>query len=63
VPPSTTYVTGSAIGAGTTTSFSHDNGATYDASQAPPVTHMRWTIAGSLPAGGSGSVGFQVRVN
>lgn len=63
VPTWTTYVAGSAAGAGTTPEYSHDNGSNYDASEAPPVTHVRWTRAASLPAGGSGVVTFKARVD
>lgn len=63
VPAWTTYVAGSAAGAGTTPEYSHDNGSSYDASESPPVTHVRWTRAASLPAGGTGNVSFQARVD
>jgi hypothetical protein len=43
--------------------YSHDGGASFDASQAPPVTHVRWTRAASLAPAASGSVAFQVRIN
>jgi uncharacterized repeat protein (TIGR01451 family) len=63
VPTNTTYVSGSTAGAGTTPTWSHDNGVNFDSSDALPVTHVRWTLNSSLPAGGGGSVIFQVRVN
>ena len=63
VPPSTTYVAGSASGAGMTITFSHDGGGTYDASDALPVTHVRWTRPGPLPPGGSGTVAYSVSVD
>ena len=52
-----------AAGAGTTIEWSHDGGLTWNASEAPPVTHIRWTRAAALPPGGSGAVSFQVTVN
>lgn len=63
VPASTTFEAGSATGAGMTISWSHDGGLTWDASEAPPVTHVRWQLAGTLPPGASGTVAFQVRVD
>ncbi|HET6371703.1 MAG TPA: DUF11 domain-containing protein, partial [Candidatus Polarisedimenticolia bacterium] len=42
VPASTTYVAGSASGAGMTITFSHDGGASFNGSDALPVTHVRW---------------------
>jgi uncharacterized repeat protein (TIGR01451 family) len=62
VPPPTVYVTGSAAGAGLVISYSHDGGATFDASQAAPVTHLRWALPGPLPPGATGTVSFQVQV-
>jgi uncharacterized repeat protein (TIGR01451 family) len=62
VPPNTRYLPNSAAGLGTHPAFSHDNGETFDASQAPPVTHLRWTRIHPLPGGKSGSVRYQVRV-
>ena len=64
IPANTTYVTGSAAGAGTTIEYSHDGGGSYDASDAAPVTHIRWTLAAALAAGGgSATVSFQVIIN
>lgn len=62
VPPTTVYVAGSATGAGTTITFSHDGGVTYDASQTAPVTHIRWIRTSSLAPGGSGTTSFQAAV-
>jgi uncharacterized repeat protein (TIGR01451 family) len=62
VPAPTAYVAGSASGAGMTITWSHDGGATYDASQALPVTHVKWARAASLAAAASGSVTFSVTV-
>jgi uncharacterized repeat protein (TIGR01451 family) len=64
VPVNTTYVTSSAAGAGTTIEYSHDGGATYDGSDAAPVTHIRWTLLAPLAAsGGSATVSFQVTID
>ena len=63
VPANTTYVPGSTGGAGTTPTWSHDDGASFDGSDAAPVTHVRWTLDNSLAAGDGGAVTFQVRVN
>jgi uncharacterized repeat protein (TIGR01451 family) len=63
VPPASSYVAGSASGAGMTIQYSHNGGSTYDASQVPPVTHVRWQRAAALAPGGSGTVTVQVAVN
>ena len=62
IPAFTVYQTGSATGAGSLIEFSHDGGNTYDASDAAPVTHIRWTLNPLLATGSSGSVGFRVTV-
>jgi len=63
IPTYTTYVTGSASGASTTITYSHDGGLSYDSSDSPPVTHIKWTRA-VLPAGTVGeTVSFKVIVN
>jgi uncharacterized repeat protein (TIGR01451 family) len=62
VPAASAYVAGSASGAGTTVTWSHDGGATYDGLQTTPVTHVKWSRAASLPASGTGSVSFKVTV-
>lgn len=62
VPAGTAYVPGSAAGAGAAVSFSRDGGATYGASDAPPVTHVRFTLAAPLAPGATGSVSFRVTV-
>ena len=62
VPAETAYFAGSATGAGATITFSHDGGATFDASEAAPVTHVRWTFAAPMAAGQSGTVSFQATV-
>ena len=64
IPANTTYVTGSAAGAGTTIEYSQDGGLTYGNSDAAPVTHIRWTLAAALaPGGGSSTVSFQVVID
>jgi uncharacterized repeat protein (TIGR01451 family) len=63
VPPNTSYVMGSAAGAGTTLTFSHDDGLSFDTTEAPPVTHVRWTLLAPLASGAGGSVSFQVQVD
>jgi uncharacterized repeat protein (TIGR01451 family) len=63
VPTYTTYITGTASGTGTTITYSHDGGSTYDFSEASPVTHINWT-RGTLTNGTTGqTVSFQVTVN
>lgn len=62
IPMNTAYVPGSAAGPGTTLTFSRDGGATFGASDAPPVTHVRWTLAAPLAPGATGSVSFRVTV-
>jgi uncharacterized repeat protein (TIGR01451 family) len=62
VPAPAVYVAGSASGAGAAVSFSHDGGLTYDASEAAPVTHVRWSLLAPLAAGASGTAGFSVVV-
>lgn len=63
VPTYSTYVTGSASGADTTITYSHDGGSTYDLFETPPVTHINWTRS-ILTNGTIGqTVSFQVTVN
>jgi uncharacterized repeat protein (TIGR01451 family) len=62
LPADVVYVAGSATGAGTTITYSHDGGVTYDASDAAPVTHIRWTRTTPLTPGGSGTASFQAAV-
>ncbi len=62
VPPPTAYVAGSVTGPGTVITFSHDGGMTFDASETPPVTHIRWSFPSPLSPGAAGTVGFQVTV-
>jgi uncharacterized repeat protein (TIGR01451 family) len=62
VPPPAVYVPGSAAGAGAALAYSHDGGATFDGSDAAPVTHVRFTLAAPLAPGASGSVSFRASV-
>jgi uncharacterized repeat protein (TIGR01451 family) len=62
VPANTLYLTGSAAGSGATITYSHDGGATFDASETAPVTHLRWSFAASMAAGTSGTVTFRATV-
>jgi uncharacterized repeat protein (TIGR01451 family) len=63
VPAFSMYVTGSATGpVGTAVTFSHDGGSSFNSFDAPPVTHLRWTVPGSLTPTASGSVAFRVRI-
>jgi uncharacterized repeat protein (TIGR01451 family) len=63
IPTYTTYVTGSASGAGTTITYSHDGGSNWDGSDSAPVTHIKWERA-SLTAGTTGqTVSFRVKVD
>jgi uncharacterized repeat protein (TIGR01451 family) len=62
VPAATAYVSGSAMGAGTTIAYSHDGGITYDGSETAPVTHVRWTVTAPLAPGDSGTLSFQTQV-
>ncbi|HEX6853146.1 MAG TPA: hypothetical protein VF139_17255 [Candidatus Polarisedimenticolaceae bacterium] len=62
VPAGTAYVPGSATGPGASVTFSRDGGASYGASDAPPVTHVRFTLAAPLAPGATGSVSFRVTV-
>lgn len=61
-PAPALYVAGSATGPGMSITWSHDGGGTFDGSEAAPVTHIRWTLAGSLVPSASGSVTFTVLV-
>ncbi len=62
VPPETDYVAGSASGTGALVEFSHDGGVTFDVSETPPVTHVRWSFPTPLSPGASGTVTFQATV-
>jgi uncharacterized repeat protein (TIGR01451 family) len=62
VPAEVVYVAGSATGAGTTITYSHDGGTTYTPSDAAPVTHIRWSRTSPLAPGGSGTAAFRAAV-
>lgn len=62
VPAETAYVSGSASGAGVTIEFSHDGGASFDGSDAAPVTHVRWSFSAPLAPGETGQVSFQATI-
>jgi len=62
VPAGTEYITGSAEGPSANIIYSHDGGATYDGSDAAPVTHIKWSLASDLAASATGSVRFKVQV-
>jgi uncharacterized repeat protein (TIGR01451 family) len=64
VPAQTAYVAGSATfsAAGTVVEFSHDGGVTFDASEAAPVTHLRFRLASALAPGATGTVGYRAAV-
>jgi uncharacterized repeat protein (TIGR01451 family) len=62
VPPDTTYEPGSASGAGATIEFSHDGGASFDGSEAAPVTHVRWSFPAPLAPGETGQVSFEATI-
>ncbi|MEW6607174.1 MAG: hypothetical protein AB1414_06920 [bacterium] len=65
VPAGTTYATGTAViatGPAGTIQCSHDGGASYDASDFAPVTHIRWRIPAIGPSQ-SGTLRFSVKIN
>lgn len=63
IPENTTYVIGSAAGAGTTIQFQHVNGGPFDSSETAPVTAIMWLLTEPLPPGGSGTLTLQVKIN
>ena len=62
LPPEVSYIAGSAGGAATTITFSHDGGVTYNGSDAAPVTHIRWQRTSPLAPGGNGTTSFRAAV-
>ena len=63
MPAHTTYVQGSVSATGMTVTYSHNNGSSYDSSDAAPVTHIRFLLGTALAPGESGSISFKVVVN
>lgn len=62
LPAEVAYIPGSATGPGTLIEFSHDGGATWDTSEAAPVTHIRWSLVAPLAPGDGGTVSFQASI-
>ncbi len=64
IPAGTEYIVGSAqaISPSANITYSHDFGTSYNLSQGPPVTHIKWSLGSDLAPGTSGSVRFQVQV-
>ena len=63
IPENTTYVIGSAAGAGTTIKFQHVDGGPFDSSETAPVTAIMWQLTEPLPPEGSGTLTLQVKIN
>ena len=63
IPANTTYVIGSASGAGTTITFQHVDGGVFDSLEIAPVTAIMWLLTVPLPLGGSGTLTLQVKIN
>jgi len=66
IPANTTYVAGSATCSGNCTIYySTDNGVTWNTTEPAPtnVTRIKWFINEAIPAGSSGTVSFQSKVN
>lgn len=77
VPAEMEYLGGSAIGKGTTASFSIDGGKVFDTPEKLTVTekdgkrrlaepkeytHVRWTLTAPVPPGGGGEVEYRARL-
>ena len=62
VPAGTEYITSSAEGPSVNIIYSHDGGATYDGSDAAPVTNIKWSLISDLAADAAVSVRFKVQV-
>ena len=62
VPAPVIYQTGSAVGPGALIEFSHDSGASFDSSEAPPVTHIRWSFPAAFAPGNGGQVSFEALI-
>lgn len=63
VPENSTYVENSAAGAGMTITFQHEAAGGYDASQAAPVTDIKYERNLDLEPGENGTVTFRVVIN
>lgn len=66
IPANTTYVAGSATCSGSCIIYySTDNGVTWTTTEPAPslLTRIRWFINQVIPAGASGTVSFQTKVN
>lgn len=63
IPVNTTYIENSVSGSNLILQYSHDNGASYDASQTAPVTSLSFQRTIPLAPGESGTVSFQVTVD
>lgn len=63
IPDHTVYIPGSATADNATFLYSHDGGATFDSSDALPVTHIQIIRQTALSPGESGSAAFMVVVN
>jgi uncharacterized repeat protein (TIGR01451 family) len=62
IPSPTIYESGSATGSNAVIEFSHDGGVSFDASEAAPVTHIRWRFPSPFSPGTTGTVSFRVSV-
>ena len=62
IPANTTYLPGSASGAGMLIEFSHDGGISFDTSELAPVTQIRWSVLLPIVPGAAGTVSFSVVV-
>jgi uncharacterized repeat protein (TIGR01451 family) len=66
IPANATYFPNSAqvvSGPSATITYSHDGGNTYDNSQTPPVTNVRWEISGQVSPNEGGELTLQVTID
>ena len=63
IPENATYVENSAAGLGMTITFQHEVAGGYDASQAAPVTDIKYERALDLEPGGNGTITFRVVID
>jgi len=63
IPLNATYVENSAAGVGMTITFQHVAAGGYDASQAAPITDIKYERALDLAPGGNGTITFRVVVD